>query len=105
VTEATVSPSLPTAERSLIVPPQDSSAVRAQRFVRNVLAESGVDKEVANLAVLMTKALIINGILHAQSALAVTIKVVPESILIDVADRDMLLRSGARSWGVATISR
>jgi hypothetical protein len=70
-----------------------------------VLAESDVDKEVANLGVLMTKALIINGILHTESAIAVTIKVAPESIRIEVADGSSLLANGARMWGVASISR
>ena len=90
---------------SLIVPPAESSAARAQRFVRRVLAESDVDKEVANLAVLMTKALIINGILHTQSAMAVTIKVVAESIRVEVTDGSPQLANGGRSWGVASISR
>lgn len=95
-----------TAERSLIVPPQDSSAVRAQRFVRGVLAESAVERDVVDLAVLMTKALVINGILHARSALAVVVTVAPESIRIDVADRDgHRVNDPARSWGMATISR
>jgi hypothetical protein len=53
----------------------------------------------------MTKALIINGILHARSAIAVTIKVAPESIQIEVADGSPLLANGAQSWGVASISR
>jgi hypothetical protein len=53
----------------------------------------------------MTKALVINGILHARSALAVTLKVGPESIRIDVTDRDrQMLPGGAQSWGTATIS-
>ena len=105
--EATVvSTEVPEAEESLIVPPQDSSAVRAQRFVRGVLAESDVERDVADLAVLMTKALAINGILHAQTALAVTIKVMPESIHIEVTDRDgHKLPSASHSWGTATISR
>jgi hypothetical protein len=102
---ATASAAAPVVGESLIVPPAESSAARAQRFVRRVLAESDVDKEVANLAVLMTKALIINGILHARSAIAVTIKVAPESIRIEVADGSPLLANGARSWGVASISR
>jgi hypothetical protein len=87
-------------EECLIVPPAERSAVHAQRFVRTVLAGSDVDKDVANLAVLMTKALIINGILHADSAMAVTVKVGAEAIRIEVADERL-----TRSWGCATISR
>jgi len=105
VTEASVAAGAPAAGRSLIVPPQDSSAVRAQRFVRGVLAEEGVDRDVADLTVLTTKALVINGILHARSALAVTIKVDAESIRIEVADRDQMHQDPALSWGAATIAR
>jgi hypothetical protein len=106
VTEATVAAAAQQiADRSLIVPPQDSSAVRAQRFVRSVLAESDIERDVVDLAVLMTKALVINGILHARSALAVTIKLLPDSIRIEVADRDQLLQGSAQSWGMATIAR
>jgi hypothetical protein len=106
VTEATVSAGVPAAEEALILPPQDSSAVRAQRFVRRVLVGSDVDRDLVDVVVLMTKALVINGILHARSALAVTIKVTPETIRIEVTDRDRQMVPGvARSWGVATISR
>lgn len=106
MTDATVSAGVPAAEEALILPPQDSSAVRAQRFVRRVLAGSGVDRDLVDVAVLMTKALVINGILHARSALVITIKVLPESIRIEVTDRDrQMLPGGARSWGVATVSR
>ena len=87
------------AEESLIVPPEESSAIRAQRFVRGVLAASDVDRDAVDVAVLLTKALIINGILHAQSALAVTVKVEPELISVEVLDRS------PRSWGIASISR
>jgi hypothetical protein len=105
VTEATVSAAVTAAEEALILPPQDSSAVRAQRFVRRVLTGSGVDRDLVDVAVIMTKALVINGILHARSALAVTLKVGPESIRIDVTDRDrQMLPGGAQSWGTATIS-
>jgi hypothetical protein len=106
VTEASVAAAAQQiADRSLIVPPQDSSAVRAQRFVRSVLAGSDVERDVVDLAVLMTKALVINGILHARSALAVTIKLLPDSIRIEVADRDQVLQGSAQSWGMATIAR
>ena len=104
--EATVSAEVPVAEESLIVPPQDSSAVRAQRFVRGVLTESNVERDVVDLAVLMTKALAINGLLHTQSAIAVTVRVMLESILIEVTDRDShRVPGGSHSWGMATISR
>jgi hypothetical protein len=106
VVEATVPARAPATEDRLIVPPAESSAARAQRFVRNVLADTDVDRDVANLAVLMTKALIINGILHARSAIAVTIQVVPESIRIEVTDGSLQrLNGGAQSWGMATIAR
>lgn len=106
MTEATVSATIPAAEEALILPLQDSSAVRAQRFVRRVLAASGVGRDLVDVVVLTTKALVINGILNAQSALAVTIKVGPDSIRIEVTERDrQMLPGGARSWGVATISR
>ena len=95
-----------TIEDALILPPAEASAARAQRFVRNVLAASDVDKNVANQAVLMTKALIINGILHARSAIAVTIQLTPESIRIEVLDgRPQLVNGDAQSWGMATIAR
>jgi len=87
------------AEESLIVPPEESSAIRAQRFVRRVLSDSDVNRDAVDVAVLLTKALIINGILRAQSALAVTVKVSPELIRVEVVDRS------PRSWGVASISR
>jgi hypothetical protein len=87
------------AEESLIVPPAESSAIRAQRFVRRVLADSDVDRNTVDVAVLLTKALIINGILNARSALAVTVKVEPELIRVEVIDRS------PRSWGIASISR
>lgn len=106
MTEATVSAGIPAAEEVLILPPQDSSAVRAQRFVRRVLTGSGVDRDVVDVAVLMTKALVINGILRARSALAVKLEVGPESLRIEVAERDRQMLPGvARSWGVATVSR
>jgi hypothetical protein len=106
VTEATVSAGVTAADEALILPPQDSSAVRAQRFVRRVLTASDVDRDLVDVAVLMVKALVINGILHARSALAVTVKVSPESIRIEVTDRDrQMLPGGTRSWGVSTISR
>jgi hypothetical protein len=96
-------------EESLIVPPQESSAVRAQRFVRRVLIDSDVESEAVDLAVLMTKALIINGLLHTRSAIAVSIKVLPESIRIEVADAKgpelHVVQDTTRSWGMATISR
>lgn len=96
-------------EKFLIVPPQESSAVRAQRFVRRVLIDSDVENDAVDLAVLMTKPLIINGLLHTRSAIAVSIKVMPESIRIEVADEGrrnlQLLHGTARSWGMATISR
>ena len=104
VTEATI-PIGVAAEEVLILPPQDSSAVRAQRFVRRVLAGAGVDGDLADVAVLTAKALVINGILHAHSALAVTIEVSPESIRIEVTDRDRQMLPGAASWGMTTISR
>ena len=104
-TEATFSAEI-AAEEALILPPQDSSAVRAQRFVRRVLAGAGVEGELVDVVVLMTKALVINGIVQARSALAVTIKVGPQSIRIEVTDRDrQMLPGAAASWGVATISR
>lgn len=105
MTEASVSAAVVAAEEALILPPQDSSALRAQRFVRRVLTGSGVDRDLVDVAVITTKALVINGILHARSALAVTIKVGPESIRIDVTDRDRQMLPGAQSWGTATISR
>jgi anti-sigma regulatory factor (Ser/Thr protein kinase) len=106
VTEATVSAGVRAAEEALILPPQDTSAVRAQRFVRRVLAESDVERDLVDVAVLMTKALVINGILHARSAIAVTVKVAPESIRIEVTDRGrQMLPGAAQSWGMATISR
>ena len=106
VTEAIVSTGVPTAEEALILPPQDSSAVRAQRFIRRVLAGADIERDLIDVAVLMTKALVINGILHARSALAITVKVGPESIRIDVTDRErQMLPGGARSWGTATISK
>jgi hypothetical protein len=108
-------------EESLVVPPEASIAAPAQRFVRTVLANSDVGKDVAGLAVLLTKALINNGILHARSDIAVTVKVLPACIRIEVADenprhlspavvsQDPLsgrdLRGVVRSWGIATISR
>ena len=85
-------------EESLIVPPEESSAIRAQRFIRRVLADSAVDRDAVDVAVLLTKALMINGILHARSALAVTVKVAPDLVRIEVVDR------APRSWGVASIS-
>jgi len=113
--ETTASAATPAGvEESLILPPTESSAVRAQRFVRSVLADSDVDRDVADAAVILTKALIINGLLHARSPMAVSIEVLPESIRIEVADeghsrrRDpdvLILQDVARSWGVATISR
>jgi hypothetical protein len=106
VTEATVPAAVVAAEEALILPPQDSSAVRAQRFVRRVLTAADVDRDLVDVAVITTKALVINGILHARSALAVTIEVDRESIRIDVTDRDrQMLPGGPRSWGTATISR
>ena len=106
VTEAIVTAEVPAAEEVLILPPQDSSAVRAQRFIRRVLVGSDVERDLVDVAVLMTKALVINGILHARSALAITVKVGPESIRIEVTDRDrQMLPGGARSWGTATISK
>ena len=106
MTEATVSAGFLAAEEVLIVPPQDTSAVRAQRFVRRVLTVSDVERDLIDVAVLMTKALVINGILHARSALAVTVSVAPESIRIEVTDRDRQLLPGAdQSWGKATIAR
>lgn len=93
-------------EEALILPPQDSSAVRAQRFVRRVMAGAGVDGELVDVVVLTTKALVINGLLQARSALAVTITVSPESIRIEVTDRDRPMLPGKTpSWGMATISR
>jgi hypothetical protein len=104
--EATVATEVQAVEEALILPSQDSSAVRAQRFVRRVLVGSDVDRDLVDVAVLMTKALVINGILHVRSALAVTVRVVPESIRIEVVDRDRHVLPGApQSWGVATISR
>lgn len=106
MTEATVPATVAAAEEALILPPQDTSAVRAQRFVRRILAGSGVGKDLVDVAVLMTKALVINGILHARSALVVTVSVGPESIRIEVTDRDRQRLPGVEaSWGVATISR
>lgn len=106
VTEAIVSTGVPTAEEALILPPQDSSAVRAQRFIRRVLAGYDVERDLVDVAVLMTKALVINGILHARSALAITVKVGPDSIRIEVTDRDRQMIPGVtRSWGTATISK
>ena len=106
VVEAAVPAQAPVTEHRLIVPAAESSAARAQRFVRNVLADTDVNKDVARLAVLMTKALIINGILHARSPIAVTIQVVPESIRVEVTDGSLQRVNGAaESWGMATIAR
>src|SRR5688572_32690060 len=44
VTEATAPAGFLAAEEALILPPQDTSAVRAQRFVRRVLAGSDVER-------------------------------------------------------------
>ena len=97
------------AEETLILPPQESSAVRAQRFVRRMLVDSDVERDAVDLAVLLTKALIINGLLHTRSPIAVSINVGPESIRIEVADESggnlQMLQGAARSWGLATISR
>ena len=104
--EAIVAAGVQAVEEALILPSQDSSAVRAQRFVRRVLVGSEVDRDLIDVAVLMTKALVINGILHARAALAVTVKVAAESIRLEVVDRDRhALPAAPRSWGVATISR
>jgi hypothetical protein len=92
-------------EEFLILPAQESSAVRAQRFVRRVLVESDVENEAVDLAVLLTKALIINGLLHSESEIVVSVKVRPDSIRVEVADDRHLLANGGRSWGVASISR
>jgi hypothetical protein len=55
-------------EESLVVPPEASIAAPAQRFVRTVLANSDVGKDVAGHAVLLTKALINNAILPRRNA-------------------------------------
>ena len=106
MTEATAPAGFLAAEEALILPPQDTSAVRAQRFVRRVLAGSDVERDLVDVAVLMAKALVINGILHARSALALTVRVAPEAIRIEVTDRDRQMLPGAnQSWGKATIAR
>jgi hypothetical protein len=104
--EAAIAPvEVQTVEQCLIVPPEESSAMPAQRFVRSVLVASDVDRDVINLSVLMTKALIINGILRARSGIAVRVKVAPESIRIEVADEGSTLPWAGRSWGTATMAR
>jgi hypothetical protein len=94
-----------TVEESLTVAPEASSAVRAQRFVRNVLARSDVEKDVAGAAVLLAKALINNGVIRARSDVAITVEVSPEHIWIEVAEEDPMIEGVGWSWGIATISR
>ncbi len=87
----------PGLENFLNVPPEASSAGRARRFVRSVLEEAGVHEDLVDSAILLTSELITNGILHARSDIALTVKVLPECIRIEVVDEDPRLPSPALS--------
>lgn len=100
--------------------PCDAQSVRAaRRFVRDALAEAGLDGDVTDTAQLLVSELVSNAILHARSDIELAVTVDDGTVHVDVADANprgilrrrhrldsatgrgmMLVDRLAASWGV-----
>src|SRR5205085_7617117 len=73
-------------QRQLTLPPAPDSARHARRFVAEVLTDARGDKELVDLAALLTSELVTNGIVHAHTELRVVVDVTERFVRVEVAD-------------------
>lgn len=104
-------------ESRLSLPAEPASASHARRFVRGLLADWGADS-FEEPAALLTSELVTNAVLHARSAVEVTVRLADSQLWVGVSDGDtgppvrkrygpdaatgrglLLVERIARSWG------
>ncbi|WP_052862806.1 SpoIIE family protein phosphatase [Streptomyces niger] len=82
--------SQPGSVQSQTFPPRPESVAHARRFVRRVLAGidcEAVDSEVAENAALLVSELVTNAVLHAGTAIEVTVRILDHKVRTEVGDR------------------
>ena len=72
---------------AITLPPEPASVPAARKFVREFLAEEGVDAVLALPAVLLTSELVTNGVIHTHTDLDVRAKLANDSLRVEVIDR------------------
>jgi PAS domain S-box-containing protein len=80
-------PGAPDAVERLDLSPDASSATRARRFIRQVATTHALESEVVDQLVLVGTELVTNAVLHARTALALTLELYPDQVRISVTDR------------------
>ena len=96
---------------AIALPPQPASVLAARQFVREFLAEEGVDAVLALPAVLLTSELVTNGVIHAHTDLNVRANLAHDSLRVEVVDhgggrpaRGHAAHDAERSRGLTVVS-
>ena len=96
---------------AITLPPQPASVLAARQFVREFLAEEGVDAVLALPAVLLTSELVTNGVIHAHTDLNVRANLAHDSLRVEVVDhgggrpaRGHAAHDAERSRGLTVVS-
>jgi PAS domain S-box-containing protein len=92
------------SERSMPLAAEPVSAREARRFVRSLLSDSGHEEwlEAAELAV---SEIVTNAVLHAHSAMTLTVRVLADVMRVEVRDHDPALPSARHYDEQATTGR
>ena len=96
---------------AITLPPQPASVLAARQFVREFLAEEGVDAVLALPAVLLTSELVTNGVIHAHTDLNLRANLAHDSLRVEVVDhgggrpaRGHAAHDAERSRGLTVVS-
>ena len=68
---------------AITLPPEPASVPAARQFVREFLADEGVDAVLALPAVLLTSELVTNGVIHAHTDLDLRAKLANDSLRVE----------------------
>ena len=71
---------------AITLPPEPASVPAARQFVREFVADEGVDAVLALPAVLLTSELVTNGVIHAHTDLDLQAEVANDSLRVEVVD-------------------
>jgi sigma-B regulation protein RsbU (phosphoserine phosphatase) len=100
-----------TAVAAITLPSEPASVPAARQFVREFLADEGVDAVLALPAVLLTSELVTNGVIHAHTDLDVRAKLANDSLRLEVVDhggglplRGQAARDAERGRGLTVVS-
>ena len=80
-------PKEPDAVRRLDLTPEAPSATLARRFIRQLAASHALGGEVVDQLVLVGCELVTNAVLHARTALTLTLELYPDRVLVSVRDQ------------------